>query len=390
MAQRVFTGIDIGTDYVKVVIAATPQNPDAPLSILGTATSPSKGMRQGFVTNIGEASHAVRDAVLRASQSARTSARSARISIGGLSLEEMRATAEITLTASGGVVSHHDIERVLAESEKRAASRLTNKTVVHVIPLEFKLDGIPLFGRPHGLQGTKLAVETLLITTLAQHYDDCIEAVENAGIEVEGVMAAPLASSVALLTKAQKMAGVCLANIGSETLSIAVFENDVPISLKVFPVGSAHITHAIALAFQLPLPEAEQLKRGAVVGSTVSPARLQAVITKELKHMFGLINTHLKSINRERLLPAGIVLTGGGASVASVVEVARITLKIPAQIGVPAMSARVSPLDAAWAVAVGLCRWGYVESRMRTHRPLGDVFRAMSDAFKSVLRSLMP
>ena len=139
--QKTFTGIDIGTDYVKVIIAAPPQSTDAPLQILATATSPSKGVRKGYVTEPRDAAHAIRDAVARAAQAARVSVRSARVSVGGISLEEVTSGAEITLTASGGVVGHHDIERVLAESEKRASGRLTNRVVVHTIPLEFRIDG---------------------------------------------------------------------------------------------------------------------------------------------------------------------------------------------------------------------------------------------------------
>ena len=155
----------------------------------------------------------------------------------------------------------------MRESEKRASQKLTNRTVIHTIPLEYRVDGTKVLGRPQGLQGTKLSVDTLLITMLSQHYDDLLEATETAGVEVEGVMAAPLAASLVTLSKAQKTAGVVLANIGSETLSIIVFDNDTPVSVKVFPVGSNDITNTIALSFQIPLPEAEQMKRGAVTGS---------------------------------------------------------------------------------------------------------------------------
>ncbi len=390
MAQKIFTGIDIGTQQIKVVIAAAPENPDSPMQILATASASSKGMRQGYIIDAKEVSRSVRNAVDRASHAARVQVKSARVGMGGVSLEEVRSGAEITLTASGGIVTPHDIERVIDESEKRAASRVANRTIIHVIPLEFRLDGRALQGRPTGMQGTKLGVDAMLLTMLAQHHDDVIEAVEAAGIEVEGVMASPLAASLVTLSKAQKTAGVVLANIGAETLSIVVFDNDIPISLKVFPVGSNEITNALALAFQLPLPEAEQLKRGAVVGSTIPQRRLSLILTSKLKEMFTLINTHLKSIGRERLLPAGIVLTGGGAGLAPVTDIAKATLKLPSSIGLPLMLPRVSALDATWAVAFGLCRWGYAEDMMGTHRPLGDILSRMMDAIKNAFRSLLP
>lgn len=388
--QKCYVGLDIGTHYIKVVIAAAPESADAPMQILATATAASKGMRHGYIVDNKEVTRAIRDAVHRASQTARMPVKGARIAMGGISLEEVRSTADITLTASGGIVSEHEIERVLAESEKRASSRLNNRTVVHVIPLEYRLDGTPVQGRPLGLQGTKLSADTLLITMLAQHHDDLINAVEAAGVEVEGVMASPLAASLVTLSKAQKTAGVVLANIGAETLSIVVFDEDIPVSLKVFPGGSSEITHAIALTFQVPLAEAEQLKRGAVSGSPISAQKIGTVVSNRLKNMFALVNTHLKSIKRDRLLPAGIVITGGGAGLGATADIAKTTLKLPATIGLPMMSARVTTLDATWAVALGLCRWGYAEDRIGGRHPLRDIIGRMLDAVKNAFRSLLP
>jgi cell division protein FtsA len=390
MTRNIYTGIDIGTHQVKVVIAAPPTSPESPLQILATASAVSKGMRHGYIVDAKEMTRAVRAAVDRASHAARVQVRSARLGLGGISLEETRSSAEITLTRSGGIVAPHDIERVIDESEKRAVSKLTNRAVLHTIPLEFRLDGNPLQSRPSGMQGNRLGVETMLITMLAQHHDDSISVVENAGIEVEGVMASPLAASLVTLSKAQKTAGVILANIGAETLSIVVFDEDRPIALKVFPVGSNEITNAIALTFQLPLAEAEQLKRGAVIGSPVPPKKLANAIASQLKQEFMLINAHLKAIGRERLLPAGIILTGGGALLPAAVDVARQTLRLPAQVGLPMMLPRVSALDATWAVAFGLCRWGYAEDMLGNHHMVGDIFSRMFDAVKQAFRSLLP
>lgn len=390
MAQQIYTGIDIGTSQVKVVIAAPPQSPDSPMQILATASANSKGLRHGYVLDVKEVARAVRSAVDRASHAARVTVKSARVGMGGLSLEEVRSSAEITLTASGGVVTGRDIERVIDESEKKAAARLANRAIIHVIPLEFRIDGQPLQGRPTGMQGTKLGIDSMLLTILAQHHDDMIMAVEAAGIEVEGVMASPLAASLVTLSKAQKTAGVCLANVGAETTSIVVFENDIPISLKVFPLGSNEITNALALSFQLPLSEAEQLKRGAVVGSTIPPKKLSQVINTRLKELFTHVNAHLKSIGRERLLPAGIIITGGGAGLGTINDVAKTVLKLPSQIGLPLMMPRVSALDATWAVAFGLCRWGFAEDMLGTHHPLGDIVGRMIDAVKNAFRSLLP
>ena len=225
---------------------------------------------------------------------------------------------------------------------------------------------------------------------LTQHHDDLISAVEKANIEVEDVMASPLAASLVTLTKSQKTAGVVLANIGAETLSIIVFDNDIPISLKMFPIGSSDITNSIALSFQIPLSEAESLKRGGVTGSDIPQKKMETIIAARVKEMFALIDAHLKSIGRQRLLPAGIVITGGGSGVMNASDIARVVLKLPSQIGSVGFMTRTSSVDATWAVAYGLCRWAYAQDSSDTGHSLSEVLGNAWDSFKQIGRSLLP
>ncbi|RJR12818.1 hypothetical protein C4585_03160 [Candidatus Parcubacteria bacterium] len=390
MARRVYAGIDIGSSYVKVILASPGDNAELPMTILGTGTALSKGVRQGYVTDVREAARSIQEATQRARSVSKLAVRSARLALGGVSLEEMRSTGEVTLTPSGGIVTKREVERAINESEKRAAPKLVNRSIVHTIPLEFRVDGQKVHGKPEGLQGTKLAVDTLFITILAKHYEDAIEAVEAAGIEVEGVMASPLAASFVTLTKVQKTAGVILANIGSETLTTIVFDNDTPVAVKVFPKGGSEITNAIALSFKIPITEAEQMKRGAVTGSTISPQKMNVAVTARMKELFGLVNAYLKSIGRERLLPAGIVLTGGGSSLSLAVEVAKTTLKLPAQVAQIGHLPRSSSIDASWAVAYGLCKWGHMEETADSKYSFGEIARRAGEMVRRAIRSLLP
>jgi cell division protein FtsA len=390
MQKRTYTGIDIGTYHVKVVIAAPPESPDIPMQVLGTGIASSRGLRHGYIIDRAEAGRSIREALSRAKAAAKIPVTAARIAMGGVGLDEIRSSSDITLTASGGVVTAREIERALRESEKRASSKLVNRTIIHTIPLEFRVDGVPVFGKPLGMQATKLAVDTLIISMLTQHYDDLVEAVESAGVEVDGVMASPLAASLVTLTKAQKTAGVCLANIGAETLSVIVFDNDTPVSLKVFPIGSSDITNSIALSFQIPINEAEQMKRGAVTGSDIPTKKMETLVNTQLKDMFTLINAHLKSIGRAKLLPAGIVITGGGSGFVGTSEIARAILKLPSQIAQIGLSARMASVDSTWAVAYGLCRWAYAEDAdVRGETPLA-VLKSGWDSLKQTIRSLLP
>jgi cell division protein FtsA len=388
--QKFYTGIDIGTYHVKCVIASPPVTPDAPMQVLGTGTASSRGLRHGYIVDTKEAAASIREAVARASQAAKVKVTHARVAMGGIGLDEVRSIGDVTLTTSGGIVTSRDMERAVKESEKRAAGRLVNRTVIHAIPLEYRVDGNKVFGKPEGLQGTKLSVDTLLITMLAKHHDDILDAVEMANVEAEGVMASPIAASFVTLTKAQKTAGVALANIGSETLTIIVYDNDTPVSVKVFPVGASSITEKIALDFQLSLPEAEQAKRGAVLGGEIPARKIQTIVNNRLKDMFSLVNAHLKTINRQRLLPAGVVMTGGGSGITNAIEVARAVLKLPSSVSSVGALARSATVDATWAVAYGLCRWAYAEDITDPGHSFMDVFAGGWESVKNLFRSLLP
>jgi cell division protein FtsA len=388
--QKFYTGIDIGTYHVKVVIAAPGTSPDMPMQILGTGTASSRGLRHGYIVDTKEAAASVREAIQRASAASKVKVTHARVAMGGVGLDEVRSIGDVTLTTSGGIVTEKDMERAVKESEKRAAGKLVNRSVIHAIPLEYRVDGNKVFGKPEGLQGTKLSVDTLLITMLAKHHDDILDAVEHAGVEVEGVMASPIAASFVTLSKAQKTAGVALANIGSETLTVIIYDNDIPISVKVFPIGASAITEKIALDFQLSLPEAEQAKRGAVMGGDIPARKIHTIVNNRLKDMFNLINVHLKTINRQRLLPAGIVITGGGSGIINATDVARAVLKLPSSVSSVGALARSATVDATWAVSYGLCRWAYAEDLNHPGHSFADVLTGGWESVKNLFKSLLP
>jgi cell division protein FtsA len=357
MAKKVAVGIDIGTYQIKVVVA-TQDTADSKTRILGTGFSNTRGIRHGYVSNRQELVRTIQTAILQAEKSSGVAIRRAYLSVGGVGLEEYRSRADLIVSRVDNEVSEMDIKNVIEESERKIGGRLLNRKVIHAIPLAYRLDGERLFGRPFGMKGTKLEVDALFITALEQHLNDLIASVEEVGISVVDVMASPIAGSFVTLTKAQKIAGVVLANIGAETISIAVFENDIPVSVRVFPVGSTDITHDIALGLKISLEDAEQAKRGALVDSANSKKRLDDIITSRVSDMFALVEAHLKKIGKNGLLPAGIVISGGGSGITTIEDVARVVLKLPSRRATLLVPDSAKVKDSTWAVAYGLCIWG--------------------------------
>jgi cell division protein FtsA len=174
-------------------------------------------------------------------------------------------------------------------------------------------------------------------------------------------MASPIAASFVSLTKTQKIAGCVLANIGAETITLVVFENNKPLSLEVFPIGSTDITNDIALGFKIPLEEAEQIKRGGLTPTSYPRKKLDEIIEARLSDMFDLIEAHLKKINKSGLLPAGIVITGGGSGIGTIEDFARNALRLPSRVGMATNNFKESSeqfKDSSWSVAYGLCIFG--------------------------------
>jgi cell division protein FtsA len=147
-------------------------------------------------------------------------------------------------------------------------------------------------------------------------------------------------------------------NIGAETTSVVIFEDSTPISVKVFPVGSTDITNDIALALRIPLEDAEKIKRGIMTSATFSKKKVDEIMHERLRAIFTYVDTHLKKIKRDGLLPAGVILTGGGANTPGIVEVAKASLQLPARIATLEVGKSGRVRDASWAIAYGLCMWG--------------------------------
>ncbi|MBI5126511.1 MAG: cell division protein FtsA [Candidatus Taylorbacteria bacterium] len=361
MSRPIITGIDIGTYHVKVVIAHPATKSSSAPVIIGTGVSESRGIRHGYITSVHDIGRSIRAALDEAERKAKVKVKRAFISIGGIGLGSITSQGATIVTRADNEITQLDVKKAHEQSEHDIqASAILNRKIIHSVPLEYKIDGKKVLGKPEGMKAQRLEVKMLFITCLEHHLNDLIQAVEEAGVEVEDVMASPLAASLVTLTKSQKIAGCVLANIGAETVSIAVFENNIPISLEVFPIGSTDITNDIALGLKVPLEEAEQIKIGAITGTSYPRKKLEEIIYARLSDIFDLIEAHLKKIGRSGLLPAGIIITGGGAGLGSIEDMAKISLRLPSRIGsvMSSQDSRESFKDATWAVAYGLCLFG--------------------------------
>ncbi|HVU06358.1 MAG TPA: cell division protein FtsA [Candidatus Paceibacterota bacterium] len=356
MRKHIAAGIDIGTYQVKVVVSESdPDEGDKLPRIVGTGFAESKGLRHGYIVNSRDVTKSVLHAVAQAEKAAGVRIKKAFISIGGISLQSVASVGSVAISRGDAEVSQVDIDKASSAAERNIpASQTVNRRIIHTVPLSYKIDGKPVFGRPMGMKGSKLEAKVLFVTCLSQHLDDLIDAITDAGIEVLDVVASPIAGALVTLTKNQKVAGCLLANIGAETVSIVVYENNLPISLEVFPIGSNDITNDIALGLKLPIEDAESLKRGSLSNVQISKKKLDEIVGARLSDIFDLIEAHLKKIDRNGLLPAGIIITGGGSGISTIEDLAKASLKLPSRIAKLGIDGRNGIKDSSWSVAYGL------------------------------------
>jgi cell division protein FtsA len=360
--RNITAGIDVGTSQIKVVVSELVKEDGKNIvKVLGVGKSESKGMRHGFVVNSEEVKDSIQTSVKIAEKISGIKIHRAYVAVGGIGLSGINSSAQTIVSRADLRVTDLDIEKLNESCEQSLpANLIQNQKILHSIPLWHKLDGKTIPTRNLiDLAGTKLEVKMLFITCLEPHLNDLMEAVDQAGIEVIDCLASPIASSFVTLTKIQKTAGCVLVNIGSETTSIAVFENGLPISLEVFPIGSIDITNDIALGLKVSLEEAENIKIGAHI-SNYSKKKIDEIISARLSDMFELIENHLKKIGRNGLLPAGIFLLGGGSNVNGVEDFARNILKLPSKLAVISGTNDKNLIkDSSLAIAYGLCNLGF-------------------------------
>jgi cell division protein FtsA len=407
MRNKIAVGIDIGTYQVKVVITEGVTGKGGLPKIIGVGYAESKGLRHGYIINQTDAIRSIRKAVRQAEKTSKVKVEKAFVSIGGIGLSSYTSNGHIMISRADSEITEIDIEKVNEEVKRNIPNTVSiNHQIIHTIPIEYKIDGKQVFGDPVGLKGNKLEAKILYINCLTHHISELITAVENSGIEIVDAVASPIAAGIINLSRTERVAGCVMVNIGSETVSMVVYEEDVPIAIEVFKVGSNDITNDIALGMQVSLEEAEKMKQDTrgwqdspTTASKKTPeGKLQSIITNRLEDVFKLVENHLKKIDRSGLLPAGIILTGGGSGITSAEDLAKATLNLPSRVAQIANHRTANATndlkvkDSTWSVAYGLCVYGLTFESDETG-PFGKGSKVFKNTFRqgvNFVKKLLP
>src|SRR3989344_2007095 len=383
MQRRIITGLDVGTTSVQVVVAD--QKSEGGLEILGFGRALSEGMRRGNVVDTHDVASSIRRAVEDAERATGVPIEHAYVGFSGVGLGITATKGVVAVSRADGEISEADVDRVLANA-RAALPQLPNREVIHEIPSRYAVDKEMNIKNPVGMIGNRLEAQVLFISAFTPYLKTLVKSVELAGLAVDDIVASPLAAARAVLSKHQKEIGVMTLDLGGGSASISVFEEGGLVSTGVFPVGSAHVTHDIAIGFQTPLEVAERIKleHGTLAAQSVgkrdtvrladyiegeataiSRRDLAEIIEARFKDIFELVDKHLKKIGRSGLLPSGVVFTGGGAGLPGIADFAKRELRLPAIVGTPVgiSGSHENIQDPSWSVALGLCLLGYDETK---------------------------
>lgn len=319
-------GIDIGSTSVRAIGCVKTTTARFP-AVIATYKKPIEGIDRGTVTTDSDVAEALARAVTAIEDEAGQDAAYILVSLGGAQLSSYHASGHTQVSRGDAAVTDLDVEHAIKDAH-RGVPDIRNKAVVHTIPIKYKLDGNDVPGDIIGVRGNRLEVKTLFVTYPLQCMTVFKQTLDKAHIRVTDIVAGPIAESIPLLTKKQKNAGTLLVNIGSGVTSLLVYENNIPLLVSTIPVGGDDITKDIALGLKVTLEEAEDIK----CGRTDPPhtkRKVEEIIEARLEDICAKINKELDRIHRRELLPAGVIVTGGGSIVPRLEYVFRNELKLP-------------------------------------------------------------
>lgn len=408
--EKIITGLDIGSYSIKTIIAKKTGN-DERLQIIGVGNAPSLGVRKGVIVDIDEAVSSIKSSIAEAERLAGIEVNSVAANLGGAHISSKISKGVVAVSRADQEISEDDISRVISAAE--AISVPLNKEILHALPQEFVIDGERGIKDPLGMHGVRLESNALIVECSTPVLKNVGKAIESAGLGVENIVLSPIAAAYSSLTKRQKELGVLVLDIGGATTGLAVYEDGNIIHVQILPIGSGHITNDIAIGLRTDIDTAERVKleHGTCNSEDVSKkdmidltkisneGRGQAnkkevseIIEARLEEIFDLANKELKRIGKQGLLPAGVVLVGGGSKLPGIAEFAKKILKLPVQIGAPCeINGMVDYInDPSFALAVGLIKWsndssGGVKSGKRIRISSGGLFAKIKRMFSALM-----
>lgn len=432
--QALITAIDLGTDKCVTLIAGV--DPDSKhLQVLGVSVVPSKGIKKSQIVDLEQVMSTLTESVDGAERMAGLEVESAYISVSGATISSQNSRGVVAVASPNQEIIQEDVERVIEAA--RAISLPADREILHVIPHDFTVDSQEGIKDPVGMTGIRLETEAHIITGMGTAMRNIGKCVHDLGLEVDGFVFSGLASAEVVLTETEKELGVVLVDIGAGSTAICAYVEGALSHTAVLPVGARHITQDIALGCRVSLDAAEKIKVS-LTSETAAPLKpktdeskedfrqrqrkadqvdlrklgiedqvetlskktvIEGIMVPRIKEICTLIGKELQEHNVMADVPAGLVITGGGAETAGFIDVAKRTLNLPARVGKPVeLVGLIEDIHKpSFATAIGLLEYGKRKGVLRaagmklsfgSFKPsfnAGSLSKTLTQVFKSLL-----
>jgi cell division protein FtsA len=347
--KSVIVALDIGTTKVCTLIA---QKTSKSLEILGVGSHPSHGLKKGSVVNIEKTVESIRSSIEEAKLMAGIEELdSATVGIAGNHIYCFNSSGVVPV--KNKEISQSDVDRVIEAA--KAVLIPSDREILHVIPQEFKVDNTTGIKNPVGMCGSRLEVNVHIVTGKTPLIHNLVKCVEQAGLSANSIILQPIASSRSVLSQEEKELGVVLIDIGGGTTDVAVWKEGSLLHSQIIPLGGNHFTNDLAVALKIPHNEAERIKltNGTVLGQSTAETYLTVqglsgtkprevplsfvadILGARAEELFQVVRELIMEKDLQGEITGGYVLTGGGALIRNLSEIAEYHLEKPVKLGYP-------------------------------------------------------
>jgi cell division protein FtsA len=393
MSNNIVASLDIGSTCVRCIVCE--RDIDGVLQIIGAGTRPSTGLRKGVVVNIEATLRAVAAAIEDAEMMSGLEVTDCWTGIGGNHINGLNSRGVVGVSGKKRdtrerEIGQEDVDRVIEAA--KAVVIPTDRQILEVIPQNYKVDDQKGIRNPLDMIGVRLECDVHIITCTVTGAQNLIKCVNRAGFRVNELILQTLAAGRSVLTQEEMDLGVVLLDLGGGTTDALVYVDGTPYSTYTIPAGGSQVTSDISIIKNISMENAERIKIDAGccwdelldedeavivpgVGGrppiSIPRSQILTIIKPRMEEIFKMVKQHLDTLNLPRPLGGGIVLTGGGANLTGVVELASYILKLPARIGNPIPTQDLGGLaeeyrTPSYATVVGLAMEGERRSGLET------------------------
>lgn len=371
----VLAGLDIGSTKVCFVIGTV--NPEGKIEVAGVGTAPNTGIRQGVVVNIEATTDSIKKAKEEAELMSGYTVSEVWVGVSGTHISSFDSKGMVAI--KNREVTTSEIDRVIEAA--KAVAVPTDRTVLHILPREFKVDGQDGITDPVGMSGVRLEAQVHIVTGSQTAISNTVKCVEKAGLKIAGLVLSQLASSTAVISNDEKSLGVVVVDMGGGTCNALYFVNGSVAHSSIIPVGGSHFTHDVAVGLRTPQFAAEDLKKkhGCAMASMVNdnetvevegvggrkarmiPRKdLADIIEARAEETLNLIANDIRMSGVMPMLGSGIVLTGGASQLDGLIEMGEFIFDIPVRRGAPREIGGLTDVvkSGEFSAAVGLLQYG--------------------------------